>query len=372
MNTTFRWSSLALLPTLLLATGCSQGVEPEEATNSAEALSGAAPAGAVFTQTNAADRNQLVAYLRHADGTLSPLGEFDTGGSGSGAGLTAQGAIARDGRWLLVVNAGSNDVSTFDLASGTPSLVGRTPSGGTNPVSVAAHDGVVYVLNAGGDNDIAGFHLDRRGALHPIGTQPLSGAGVTPTEVAFSPDGDTLVVTEKGTNAIDTYAVDRSGDAHGPTVSQSNGPAPFGFAFTPFGELVVSEAANSAASAYAVRRDGDLVSLSTSVANGQAAACWLVTSPDGRHAFTANAGSGNLSSYRVGFGGRLTLEAGDAGDDGAKSHPVDMAFSIGGAYLYSLANAAGTITVFRVAGGQLAKVASIDGLPASSTGLVAY
>jgi 6-phosphogluconolactonase len=378
MHATFRRSTPTLLAPFVLLAGCSQAAQGQgEGAATAtihEALTDdnvREPFGAVFTQTNASERNELVAFARGADGSLTPDGRFDTGGTGTGSGLSAQGALAREGRWLFVVNAGSNDVSTFDLATHPPALVSRVPSGGTQPVSVAVHEGLVYVLDAGGTGDIAGFRADPQGQLHPIDMLPLSGPNVVPTEVAFAPDGDTLVVTEKGTNQIDTYYVDANGIAHGPKVSPSNGPAPFGFDFTPAGELVVSEAANSAASAYALRGEVRLESISASVLDGQSAACWLVTSSDGRHAFAANAGSGTLSSYQIGGDGQLTLESGVAATIGAGSHPIDMAFGGDGEFLFALANQAGTITAFRVEGGNLTRLGSVDSLPASATGVVA-
>jgi 6-phosphogluconolactonase (cycloisomerase 2 family) len=365
------------LPALLL-TACSgadaAGGDPaaEDVSATSEAL-GLAP-GAIYTQTNALEHNELVAYRRAPDGTLAPAGSFDTGGAGTGAGLPAQGAIARDGRWLFVVNAGSDDVTTFDLASGAPVRVAQTPSGGTEPVSVTARHGIVYILDAGGTGNIAGFRLDARGGLDAIegSIQPLGGEAVTATEIAFSPDGDTLIVTERDGGRIDAYPVDFSGRAHAPTSTPSNGPTPFGFDFTPVGELVVSEAAGSAASAYAVLGEGHLATISASVPNTQKAACWLVVDERGRYAFTANAGSGTLSSYRIGPFGRLVLDAAVAGSTGAGSHPVDMAFGARGRYLYALANTAGTITVFRVDGGSLTAVGSVGSLPPSTTGLVAW
>jgi len=355
--------------------GCSQAVDsPEETGATSQAITSRPAPGTVFTQTNAADHNELVEYSRASDGTLTLAATLATGGRGIGSGLTAQGALAHEGRWLFVVNAGSDDISTFDLGSSPASLVARTPSGGSRPVSVTAHDGVVYVLDAGGAGNIAGFRVDGAGALRAIpGTKlPLSGPGVTPTEVAFAPDGDTLIVTEKGGNNIDAYYVDVTGRAHGPTVTPSNGPAPFGFDFSPRGELVVSEAAESAASAYALVGEVRLDSLSASVLNTQSAACWLVVAPDGRHAFTANAGSGTLSSYAIDRQGKLTLLTAEAGVTGTGSHPVDMAFAASGGYLYSLANVAGAITAFSVDGGRLTKVGSVDSLPPSAAGLVAW
>jgi 6-phosphogluconolactonase len=179
------------------------------------------------------------------------------------------------------------------------------------------------------------------------------------------------VVTEKVTNVIDTYAVGARGDLRGPVVTASNGPAPFGFDFGSDGELFVSEAADSAASAYAILGPTRLGSISASVLNGQSAACWLAAAPDGRFVFTANAGNGTLSSYRVSAAGRLTLESCVAASQSPTSHPVDMAFSPSGQTLYSLANA-GTITTYLVDGGGLTQVGAVTGLPASVTGLVAW
>jgi 6-phosphogluconolactonase len=377
MNVPFKASTCAFLPALLL-TACSSAPAPdatEGTSTTSEALQIATAPGSLFTLTNAAESNELVVYERAGDGTLSLSGRVETGGAGlGGGGLAAQGAIAREGRWLFVVNAGSDDVTTFDLASGTPVAVARTASGGTEPVSVTVRgDGLVYVLNAGGAGGIAGFRVDAGGRLDPVAgsAQPLSGEAVTPTEVSFTPDGDTLVVTERDGGKIDTYRVDVRGRAGAPTFTESNGAAPFGFSFTPVGELVVSEAAGSAASAYAILGSARLLSISASVPNTQMAACWLVVAPGGLEAFTANAGSGTLSSYRIGFAGRLSLDSAVAGETGAGSHPVDMAFADHGRYLYSLANTAGTITSFRVEGGTLTAVGSVGSLPASASGLVA-
>ena len=41
-------------------------------------------ATAVYVQTNDATKNEVLAFERGADGGLSPLGRFDTGGRGTG------------------------------------------------------------------------------------------------------------------------------------------------------------------------------------------------------------------------------------------------------------------------------------------------
>ena len=47
--------------------------------------------------------------------------------------------------------------------------------------------------------------------------------------------------------------------------------------------------------------------ISGAVPTFQGAPCWLVTSKDGRYAYTANAGPGTISGFTVGNDGSLTL-----------------------------------------------------------------
>ncbi len=104
----------------------------------------------------------------------------------------------------------------------------------------------------------------------------------------------------------------------------------------------------------------------------QTAACWLITSQDGRFAYTANAGSGSISGYRVDHAGRLHLldADGQTGITGDGSHPTDMVQSGDGRFLYSLNNGNGTISAFRVGpNGSLQSLMGVSGLPTSSAGL---
>src|SRR5436309_3159232 len=80
------------------------------------------------------------------------------------------------------------------------------PSGRAGPVSLSYQNGLLYVLNAANASteaaNVAGFHVDAHGTLHPIAgaTQPLSAAHPNPAQVQIDRDGDTVLVTEKGTN----------------------------------------------------------------------------------------------------------------------------------------------------------------------------
>src|SRR6185437_12832320 len=96
--------------------------------------------GAVYLQTNDAEKNELVAYARAADGSLSYLGAYATGGRGTGEPhLPSQSSVVlgADGRWLLVANPGSDEISLSAVADGDPSLSDTTSSGGSRPTSIA-------------------------------------------------------------------------------------------------------------------------------------------------------------------------------------------------------------------------------------------
>jgi 6-phosphogluconolactonase (cycloisomerase 2 family) len=334
--------------------------------------------GAVYTLTNAASGNEVLAYSRSADGSLSFQAAYATGGLGSGAGLGSQSAIllTPNNQWLFAVNAGSNQISAFAVNKTGLELVDVVDAGGLQPISLTVHKGLLYVLNAGGSGNISGFSIGQDGSLSPLAgsTQPVSnsGAGAAPglAQVAFNSDGNTLVVTEKTTNLILTYEV-VDGLAAAPATHPSEGVTPFGFAFDRQNHAIVSEAASGSVSSYLIDRDEFNV-ISSAVVNGQAAACWIAISKNGKFAYTTNAASGSISSYQIGKGGALTLLNPTAGLTGAGSSPVDMAFSNNGQYLYVLAGGAHTINFFQMsADGSLASTGSVS-VPVGVVGLAAH
>jgi 6-phosphogluconolactonase (cycloisomerase 2 family) len=348
----------------------------------ASELAAAGSSGVVYTASNETDGNEVLAFHRAADGTLSPAGSFPTGGNGTGADLGTQGSVVlgRDGRVLLVVNAGSHTVSLFLVTPTGLELLDVASSHGEMPVSVTNHGRFVYVLNAGGAGNIAGFRITARGKLVFINgsVRPLSngggGASVGPAQVAFTPDGQHLAVTEKMTNLIDIYAVGPGGIALGPKVFPSSGVTPFGFAFTKRSVMVVSEAfmgAPNASATSSYRLSGRALDvISPSVPDGQSAACWVVITGDQRYAYVSNTGSNNVSSYTIGADGTLSLHQAVAGQTGGA--PSDEALSRGSDYLYTIDVMANAISAFRVrADGSLEQVDFETGLPAMAYGLAA-
>lgn len=339
------------------------------------------PAGAVYTETNATSGNAVVAYARDASGALTPLGTYPTGGLGSGTGLGSQGAVilARGGSLLLAVNAGSNDVSSFAVADdGSLRLVGVTPAGGTDPISVTARGRYAYVLDAGGAGNIAGFTIADGGRLSPLdgSIQPLSDAGVAPAEVAFAPSGAALLVTEKGTNRLDSYAVDDSGRASAPVTTAAAGVTPFGFAFDARGHAFVSEAFGGAAGASTISSYGISASGASAidplVATTQTAACWVAITPDGRTLYDTNAGSDDLSAFSVRPDGSIQLEAARAGTVATGGHPTDLAISSNGRFVYVLDAGTDALSSFvRARDGSLVAIGTIAGLAPSEAGVAA-
>jgi 6-phosphogluconolactonase (cycloisomerase 2 family) len=341
------------------------------------------PVGAVYTMTNSTAGNAVLVFARATDGTLTPVGAVATGGTGSGGGLGNQGGIVldRNGHRLFAVNAGSNELSAFAVDSAGLSLADKIATGGVLPISVSVHRDLVYVLHAGSDS-LSGLRVDRHGRLSPIAgsLRPLSGIGVGPAQVEFSPDGRHLVVTEKATNRILVYPVGDDGLLGLPAIQASPTPTPFGFAFGKRDQFFVSEAAGgladlSAVSSYQLEGNGTARLIDPSVPDTETAACWIVVTGDGRFVYTSNTGSGTLSGYAVDAHGGLTLldVDGRTADTGAGSAPIDMALARNSRYLYSLNSGNGTISAFRVdPRGALAPVATLHGLPASANGLAAH
>ena len=332
----------------------------------------------VFAQTNEAEANRVIAFRRAEDGSLNAMQAYETGGAGDGVPhLTSQGSVvlSGDGSRLLVTNAGSGDIGVFAVAEDGLELLQTVASGGGAPKSVAEHDGLVYVVNAG-DRSLVGFRLAGDG-FAPLGIRVDLGAGSDPAQVGFTPDGSMVVVTDRGTDAIAFYPVETDGRLGEPVVQPSSGPTPYGFAFTGDGTLLVTEAfgaqkGKAAASSYRVS-GGTATPVSRSVANGRSEICWAVVSKDERFVFTTNFADGAVSRYAISGDGSITLEdavaaASVEGQPGLR----DEALSSDGGFLYAIDADAGRIFGWAVAAdGSLDPIGSWGGVPPTVAGLAA-
>jgi 6-phosphogluconolactonase (cycloisomerase 2 family) len=341
--------------------------------------------GMVFALGNAQESNAVVMFSRDAQGQLERVGEFVTGGHGSGDGLGSQGAMALDAdeQYLYVVNAGDDTVSSMRIYDDHVALVDIVGSEGVRPTSLALDEGRIYVMNADGAGSVAGFEI-QDGMFTPIegAMRPLSGhEAPAPAQIAITPDGDFLVLTERATNQIVTYAIDQTGALGEPVVNASEGQTPFGFEFTSDGVFVVSEAFGggdnpgaSAASSYRTSDGGSLWTFSASVPSGQTAACWIAIVRD-RYAYTTNTASNTLSAYEIDEEGAITLfpDGGVVEDLGDEHGPIDMAVSADEAFLYVINAAADNIIGYAVADdGSLSRVGDPTAVPETAVGLAGF
>jgi len=195
----------------------------------------------IYTMTNQ-PINEILVYSRNTcNGALAfetavatnGTGSILSGSNGDGVDLPAPiddplastGSIITASDCLLAVNAGSDDISTFHIVSPAEiELVDTYSSDGDFPVSLAEREGMlelsleciylscyrvhvpnslivcvcvpcypiglVYVLNAGGNGSMQGFHLTPETCeLTPIEQDPieLDQGNVTPSDPAFFP-----------------------------------------------------------------------------------------------------------------------------------------------------------------------------------------
>src|ERR1700745_161956 len=336
---------------------------------------------AVYVQTNDATANEVVAFSRTGDGALAPLGRYPTGGRGAGLPhLVSAGSVVRsgEGRWLVVVNAGSDELSVFAVQPDGLRLADRAGSGGSKPTSVAVSGALVYVLN-NGTPGISGFRLaDGKLTAIPDSARPLSSADADPAQVSFTADGTVLIVTERGTDTISSYVIDASGCAQGPATIPSSGQTPYGFGLTADGSLIVSEAFGgatgaAATSSYAVSGDGELTMVSGSVGDTRSEVCWVVLTKDDRFAYVTNFGDGTVSSYEITADRSLRLREPVAGSTRQGEKGIrDEAISGDGRYLYAIDPDAQKLFGWAVGrGGKLTPAGEFGGVPDTVAGLAA-
>ena len=306
--------------------------------------------------------------------------------------LRAGWLLSDDHRFLYACNAGSNDISVFAVNGTRLTLVQKIFSEGVVPESLTFHGNLMYVLHGSvADNNISGFTVAYNGTLTPLpdSKRALSSPIAVPGSVQFSPDGRVLVVTLKaaqvdvnpGPFVIDTFTVGSDGRPSSVRPEKSFGRRPFSTTFRSNGVLIVVESGEpfpnqAAVSSYTVNSaDGDLDVITGSEPNGQTDGCWVVLSKNERYAYTANFGTGNISSYRANPNGKLDLISGTAADLGITSEPTDIRISEDGRFFYVVLRGTGEVAAFRIEeDGSLTPRGTVGGLPANTgaSGLAAY
>lgn len=336
--------------------------------------------GAIYAATNATGGNAVAAFGRKADGTLSGIGSYATGGNGGVFDGTNDGLdplisedaiVVVDNRYLLVVNPGSNSISSLVInADFSLSLIGTQTTGGAFPNAVAYRGGIVYVSNSDSDGappgppahrgNITGFRIDAAGKLTPIAgsTRELTNR---PSDIEFSPDGkfllisswnagSTMLTTSDGSDSLVVYAVNADGTLSANSVGKAastlpgnsagrNLPAVIGFEvversgrtvviaseareFLPNGDpAMLAQFQTASVSSWELTANGSLAPLSQDVLTGPTlktgtdsptSACWIVVSPDRTLFWVSHASAAVISSFRLNSDGTIKLIDGRA------------------------------------------------------------
>ena len=271
----------------------------------------------------------------------------------------------------------------FRVTSSGLTLTENTSSGGDYPVSLTYFHGSLYVLNAGGEGNITGFSLDDNGRLSAIYNSTRSLGAATPADgpqpnileapgqIGFSPNGNFLVITDKGGVSGDgkllVFPILSNGlPSDQPMVTHTANPVPFSFTFDRFGHPIVVDASAGTVTSYAIGPNGGLTTLNTAV-TGQAATCWIVNNT--QTIFTDNTGSGTISAFSSTYNGSLSPVTPDGivANTGSGTLPLDAAISRNGQFFYSLTTGVGQIAMFKVnSNGSLTSIGTIDGYSAVS------
>jgi len=361
------------IPKARVLSSCSLALGVLAATAATASAAPASPiVGHAYVDGNTPVANTVAELDRHADGSLTPTpgSPFAAGGAGSGAGLASQGAIqsAYNGRYLLAVDAGSNQISVLRVGfNGVPTEVGApVSSGGIDPNSITVHGDLVYVANSGSPN-YTGFRLTPFGTLLPISNSTVTVAsGSALGDVTFNSTGTQLVGTEVTSSEIDSFDVGFDGRLQAAPGSPyaGQGLGQIGAEFNPVNpsQLFVTNAHNGTGlgtvSSYHLGFFGSLAPVSASpFADAQTAPCWVEVSHDGRYLFAVNTGSKNISSYSINPFGQLTLIS-SFPINGSTGGDIDARLSPDGRSLLVVGGTSDVVSAFAVNGGTLSEYPS--------------
>lgn len=337
---------------------------------------GGAHAATFYSVTNKTDANTVVAYTSDASGTYSVMGEFKTGGTGTGDleipalqkdeshpllngddPLISANSIEKtaDGKHLVVVNPGDGTVSLLKVAEdGALTAVNSVKASDKFPVSIAINGDNVVVASVGNDNSsgsIGAFQI-KDGELHEVAGSRRD-LMARPSTIRFSSNGTHVIVNELVTGKIHAFAHDGSNLSDAP-VSTIDSPRaegrfqaiPVGFTIAQRGDkdiVLMSEARfltpdfqlragtgevplspsyswqTSSLSTYSLSKDGKLELISGDVLTGyggveggEISNCWVVLSKDGKTLWSMNPLSSSYSSFDIAEDGSARLKQAQA------------------------------------------------------------
>lgn len=285
------------------------------------------PTGVVYVQSNDPSGNAILAYRRHADGSLTPLrgSPFATGGLGItptfalGPFDSDQEVITNPSHTLLfATNGGSDTIAVFNIADDgalTPVAGSPFPSGGSNPVSVGIAGDILCVVNKDEDPDHPGqflpnytsFRVTSGGRLVPVPRSTVSEPiGADPSQALISPDGNLVFGADFLGGVLRTLSIGSSGRLTSistvplpPAEFADTGapPLPLGLAVHPRKPLLyVGFVTINRIGVYRYEDSGRLRFLRTVPDSGKAV-CWLLTNREGTRLYASNTGDPSVTVY---------------------------------------------------------------------------
>lgn len=331
-----------------------------------------ASSGYLYTINNDLKMNGVAVYRQGDGGALTEVSgsPFPAGGKGlTGGDVEEQGAIRVHGEFVLAVNPGSDSVAVLRKGKGGMLMpVPGSPfySGGSTPLSVAAHGDLVYVANQAAPfakpkstvPNITGFRMSKDGTLKEIEKSQITfKEGYGPTQVEFSADGKVLVATSgfqgEKSSRIHAYKVIKDGmlkEGPGSSAEPKNASGTIGFSLDPRGNRAyVSAFRGSAVIVFDVdSKTAGLKQLGEPYGDKETAACWTAIAPDGKTLYVANFVSNSISVFDIHPDGKLSLLGTTKRRAGNSPDTKDLEVSRDGRFLYAIGTGQREIAIFRI------------------------
>ena len=276
--------------------------------------------------------NDVSAYT--IDAGTGALTRIDCGG---GAGCNGQNFLAGTnpfsitvdplGRFVYVINFGTNDVSAYTIDASTGALTqidcgggiacnGSDFKAGTNPVSVVVYPSGQYAYVANnGDSNVEQYTIGADGSLAPMSPATVP-TGASPSAVTVDPLGRFVYVTNFGTNDVSAYTIDAGTGALTPIDADSGtggiqnfpaGAGPIGLTLDPGGQLAyVTNYTDNNISQYSIGAGGNLTPIGSGTVSAGTNPNSVTVDPSGKYAYVVNKGSGTVSQYKMGSSGGLS------------------------------------------------------------------
>ena len=269
------------------------------------------------------------------------------------------------GQYVYVTNWAAASISMFrvDQQSGDLSLIDQPKETGLTPYAVAVHPSGKYVYaSTWGSNDVWAYTVDSTGRLNHIEGSPFATNGFKPVDIAFNKEGSMAYVANISSNNTTVFEVNldtgvllfkdlamaRAGAIDVELVSMPKAVTiepKYAFLVNRQEQLLINYLINP--------QSGNLTEISR-VNTGKDPVA-VTHDPKNRFVYVANAGSDNVSAYRISADGKMSEITGSP--YGVGKNPRQIYVDANGWYIYVLNKDSHDLSVFliHVKEGQLAE-----------------